>query len=123
MTGSDASTGHPRAYGSFARKYREYVVARKVITLRDFIDRSTALTADTFGLAGRGRLRAGGFADIVVFDPKRFAERSTYDQPTRTAAGVRSVIVNGVLAVDNGALTGAAAGRALAHTPPRGTCP
>ena len=123
MTGSDASTGHPRAYGSFARKYREYVVARKVITLRDFIDRSTALTADTFGLAGRGRLRAGGFADIVVFDPKSFAERSTYDQPTRTAAGVRSVIVNGVLAVDNGALTGAAAGRALAHTPPRGTCP
>jgi len=123
MTGSDASTGHPRAYGSFARKYREYVVARKVITLRDFIERSTSLTADTFGLAGRGRLKPGAFADIVVFDPKRFAERSTYEQPTLPAAGVRAVVVNGVLAVDNGALTGAAAGRALAHTPPRGTCP
>jgi N-acyl-D-aspartate/D-glutamate deacylase len=123
MTGSDASTGHPRAYGSFARKYREYVVARKVITLRDFIERSTSLTADTFGLAGRGRLKPGAFADVVVFDPKRFAERSTYEQPTLLAAGVQTVVVNGVTAVDNGVLTGAAAGRALPRTPPRGTCP
>ncbi|HEX8442582.1 MAG TPA: amidohydrolase family protein [Allosphingosinicella sp.] len=123
MTGSDASAGHPRAYGSFARKYREYVVARKVIALRDFVERSTSLTADTFGLAGRGRLRPGAYADIVVFDPKRFAERSTYEQPTLLATGVRTVLVNGVVAVDGGALTGAAAGRALAHAPPRGTCP
>jgi N-acyl-D-aspartate/D-glutamate deacylase len=122
MSGSDASTGHPRAWGSFARKYREYVVARKVITLRDFIERSTSLTADTFGLTGRGRLRPGGFADIVVFDPKRFAERATYEQPTLPAVGVRTVLVNGVVAVDNGALTGAAAGRALAHAPTPGTC-
>ncbi len=123
MTGSDASTGHPRAYGSFARKYSEYVAAKKVITLRDFIERSTSLTADTFELAGRGRLKSGGFADIVVFDPKRFAAQATYAQPTLPAAGVRTVVVNGVLAVDNGALTGAAAGRALRHVPPRGTCP
>ena len=122
MTGSDASTGHPRVYGSFARKYSEYVIARKVISLRDFIERSSSLTANTFGLAGRGRLKAGGFADIVVFDPKRYAARATYEQPTLTAAGVRTVIVNGVVAVDNGALTGAAAGRALPHTPPPGAC-
>lgn len=123
MTGSDASGGHPRAYGSFARKYREYVVARRVISLRDFIERSTSLTADTFGLTGRGRLKRGAFADIVVFDPKRYAERATYAQPTLPSVGVRTVVVNGVLAVDNGMLTGAAAGRALAHVPPRGTCP
>jgi len=123
MTGSDASRGHPRAYGSFARKYREYVVARKVISLREFIERSTSLAADTFGLTDRGRLKPGTFADIVVFDPKRFAERSTYEQPTLPAQGVRTVLVNGVVAVDNGALTGAARGRALAHVPPRGTCP
>ncbi len=122
MTGSDASTGHPRAYGSFARKYSEYVVARKVIPLRDFIERSTSLTADTFGLTGRGRLQPGAFADIVVFDPKRYAARATYEQPTVPAAGVRTVLVNGVVALDNGVLTGAAAGRALAHAPPPGTC-
>lgn len=123
MTGSDASTGHPRAYGSFARKYAEYVVARRVISLRDFIERSTSLTADTFGIADRGRLRAGAFADILVFDPRSYAARATYDEPTLLAEGVRLVLVNGVPAVDDGALTGQAAGRALAHRPPEGTCP
>lgn len=123
MTGSDASTGHPRAYGSFARKYREYVVNQKAISLRDFIERSSSLPADTFGLKGRGRLKTGAFADIVVFDPKSYAARATYQEPTLTAAGVRTVLVNGVLAVDNGEPTGAAAGRALPQVPPRGTCP
>jgi N-acyl-D-aspartate/D-glutamate deacylase len=94
-----------------------------VIPLRDFVERSTSLTARTFGLAGRGRLQPGAFADIVVFDPRRYAERATYEQPTLAAAGVRTVVVNGAVAVDNGALTGAAAGRALSHTPPAGTCP
>jgi N-acyl-D-aspartate/D-glutamate deacylase len=122
MTGSDASTGHPRAFGSYARKYSEYVVARKVLTLRDFIERSTALPADTFRLAGRGRLRPGAFADVVVFDPKRFAARATYEQPTLLAVGVRTVLVNGVIAVDDGAVTGAAAGRALVQTPTPGSC-
>ena len=123
MTGSDASTGHPRAYGSFARKYSEYVRARRVLSLREFIERSTSLTADTFGLANRGRLRPGAFSDIIVFDPNRYAARATYAQPTLLAVGVRTVVVNGVVAVDNGRLTGNAAGRGLAHTPPAGTCP
>jgi len=123
MTGSDASTGHPRAFGSFARKYREYVVRRRVLTLREFIERSTALTADTFRLADRGRLRPGAFADVVVFDPSRYAERATYEQPTLLAEGVRTVLVNGVPAVENWRLTGAAAGRGLAQRPPAGSCP
>ncbi len=93
-----------------------------MITLRDFNQRSSTLAAETFGLAGRGRLKPGAFADIVVFDPKRFAARATYDQPTLPATGVRHVLVNGVLAVDDGALTGRAAGRALAHTPTPGSC-
>jgi N-acyl-D-aspartate/D-glutamate deacylase len=122
MTGSDASVGHPRMFGSFARKYRHYVAERKVIPLRAFVERSTVLTADTFGLVGRGRLRRGAFADVVVFDPRLYAERATYQEPTRLAAGVRTVLVNGVVAVEAGRLTGAAAGRALAKTPPAGTC-
>ena len=122
MTGSDASGGHPRVYGSFARKYDKYVKTDHVITLRQFIERSSALTADTFGLEGRGHLRAGAFADVVVFDPRTYASRATYEQPALLAAGVRTVLVNGVLAVDKGAMTGKAAGRALAHKPAPGTC-
>jgi N-acyl-D-aspartate/D-glutamate deacylase len=123
MTGSDASTGHPRTYGSFARKYAKYVKTERVLTLRQFIERSSTLAADTFRLEGRGRLKAGAFADVVVFDPWRYAERATYTQPALTAEGVRIVLVNGVPAVDGGAPTGRAAGRALPHRPPAGTCP
>ena len=123
MTGSDASTGHPRVYGSFARKYAVYVRERRIIDLRAFIERSSTLAADTFGLTGRGHLAAGAFADIVVFDPGTYAAEATYEQPTRFATGVRTVVVNGVLAVDNGRPTGRAAGRALPRTPPAGRCP
>lgn len=122
MTDSDASTAHPRVYGSFARKYSVYVKARQVLSLREFIDRSSALTADWFGLKDRGHLRAGAFADVVVFDPDRYAARATYEQPDMTAVGVRTVLVNGRIAVDDGHLTGSAGGRALAHAPPAGTC-
>jgi len=122
MTGSDASTGHPRVYGSFARKYDKYVRRDRVLTLREFIERSSTLAADTFKLTGRGRLRPGAFADVVVFDPRNYAARATYNEPTQLAAGVRTVVVNGVLAVDQGALTGAAAGRALRHVPPLRSC-
>ena len=122
MTGSDASTGHPRVFGSFARKWAVYGHGR-VLSLRQFVERSSTLAADTFGLAGRGHLRAGALADVVVFDPKTYAARATYARPALTAVGVRTVVVNGVVAVDRGRLTGAAAGRALAHVPPTGTCP
>ena len=122
MTGSDAVTNHPRAFGSFARLYSEYVVRRRVLSLRAFIDRSTSLPADTFGIVDRGRLRPGAFADIVVFDPRTYSERATYEQPAELAVGVRSVFVNGVAAVENGRLTRAAAGRGLPHIP-TGRCP
>lgn len=123
MTDSDASTGHPRVYGTFARKYSKYAVADHVITVRQFIERSSSLTADWFHLAGRGHLKAGAFADMVVFDPKTYAARATYQQPTLLAQGVQTVLVNGQPAVDRGQLTGKAAGRALQHTPTPATCP
>jgi N-acyl-D-amino-acid deacylase len=123
MTGSDASDGHPRMYGSYARKYAHYVKGRGVISLRDFIERSSTLAADRFGLEGRGHLRAGAFADIVMFDPARYAARADYVQPALFAKGIDTVIVNGVVAIEDGAPTGAAAGRALPRTPPPGACP
>ncbi|HEX8302595.1 N-acyl-D-amino-acid deacylase family protein [Sphingomonas sp.] len=121
MTGSDASGGHPRVYGSFARKYAKYVKAEHVLSLRQFIYRSSTLTADTFGLKGRGRLTEGAFADVVVFDPKTYAAQATYEQAKLPASGVRTVVVNGVVAVSNGEMTGKAAGRALPHKP-TGSC-
>ncbi|MFL0412781.1 amidohydrolase family protein [Sphingomonas sp. 179-A 2A2 NHS] len=123
MTGSDASPGHPRVFGSFARKYAAYVRRQGVIDLRAFIDRSTALPADTLDLADRGRLASGKRADIVVFDPRRYADRATYASPTKLAAGVRTVVVNGRVAVDHGRATGIAAGQAIRHVPSPGSCP
>jgi N-acyl-D-aspartate/D-glutamate deacylase len=123
MTGSDASPGHPRVYGSFARKYAAYVKQRQVIGVRAFVRQSATLAADTLGLADRGRIAVGKFADIVVFDPQRYAARATYAAPTVLATGVRTVIVNGGVAVDGGRATGVAAGRALLHAPPAGSCP
>lgn len=122
MTGSDASAGHPRMYGSFARKYAVYARERGVVSVRDFIDSSTARTADFLGFADRGRLRAGAFADIAVFDPEGFYARATYEEPELTATGMRIVLVNGRIAVENGVLTGEAAGRALPRRAPPGKC-
>jgi hypothetical protein len=124
MTGSDASAGHPRAYGTFARKYSKYVAAERVLTLRQFIERSSALTADTFGLAGRGRLAAGGLCRRGGVRPP--ALRGPGHLPrTGAAGGGRSDRAGqrnrgGRRA---GALTGKAAGRALPHRPTPGTCP
>jgi N-acyl-D-aspartate/D-glutamate deacylase len=123
MTGSDASPGHPRVFGTFARKYAVYVREKKLITLRQFIERSTALTADTFGIKDRGRLRVGNYADVVVFDPERYAAMATYQKPTIPAVGMKIVLVNGQIALDEGVLTNRAAGRTIKHLPTPGTCP
>ncbi|WP_293782034.1 amidohydrolase family protein [Sphingosinicella sp.] len=122
MTSSDASTGHPRLYGSYARKYETYVKTNKVIPLRDFIERSTVLPADAFSLEGRGRLAPGAFADVIAFDPATFAPRANFAQPELFAKGIRTVIVNGKVAVEDGAPTGVAAGRGLPRTPKAGAC-
>ena len=123
VSSSDASEGHPRYYGSFARKYAIYVRNRKVIDLRNFIAASTIRTARIFGLEGRGELRPGAYADVIAFDPASFAERADYARPTLFATGMQTVIVNGQVAIDDGAPTGAAAGRALPRQPRAGACP
>lgn len=122
VTSSDASQGHPRYYASFARKYATYVKDKKVIDLRTFIDRSTAVTADMFSLDGRGHLKAGAFADVIAFDPQTFAPRADYAHPTLFSTGMRTVVVNGQVAIENGEPTGAAAGRPLPRQPKPGTC-
>jgi len=123
VTSSDASEGHPRYYASFARKYAIYVQQRKVIDLRTFIAASTIRTARMFGLDGRGELKAGAFADVIAFDPARFAPRADYAHPALFSDGMKLVIVNGQFAIENASPTGEAAGRPLPRTPKSASCP
>jgi N-acyl-D-amino-acid deacylase len=123
ITSSDGSDGHPRQYATFPMKYARYVRGEQVIDLPTFIRTSTGRTAAALGLHERGLLRAGHFADVVVFDPERFAPVADYVRPRELSRGVTDVFVNGRPAISNGALTGEAAGRALKHAPTSGSCP
>jgi N-acyl-D-amino-acid deacylase len=107
------SSTHPRAYGNFARVLGHYVRDEKVLTLPEAIHRMAALPAANLGLAGRGLVKEGHFADLVVFDPATIADRATFQEPHQFAVGVRHVLVNGVPVLRDGAHTGAFPGRAL----------
>jgi N-acyl-D-aspartate/D-glutamate deacylase len=113
MTGSDGSDGHPRKYGTYPRKIRNYVIDKPVITMERMINASSAQVADVFGIPQRGYLRQGYFADLIVFDPKTIREQATYVEPEKLSEGMRWVFVNGVAALADGQLTGAMAGRGL----------
>ena len=110
MTGSDGSSGHPRKYGTFPKKWSEYVRGKHVLTPEQLVRQSSGLTAETFGIKDRGVLANGKFADIAVFDPAAFRDLSTYQKPTELATGMKYVIVNGKVAVDGGSYTGVTAG-------------
>jgi N-acyl-D-amino-acid deacylase len=113
LTCSDGSTGHPRKYGTFPRKLRTYVFDRKLISLPFMVRNSSARTAEWFRIPERGLIREGYFADVIAFDPNTIAERATYEQPELFSVGMKFVIVNGKIAVENGVYTSALAGRAL----------
>ena len=104
---------HPRAYGAFARFLGHYVRDQRVVGLAEGIRRLTSLPADNLRLRDRGLLRVGAYADVVVFDPARIADRATYAEPHQFATGVEHVIVNGQLALRDGQLTGARPGRVV----------
>jgi N-acyl-D-aspartate/D-glutamate deacylase len=118
FTGSDGSDGHPRKYGTYPRKLREYVLGKKVITLEQMVQRSSREVARALGMRERGTLASGYMADVIVFDTAKVAERATYEQPERLAEGMQHVIVNGKLAVSEGKLTGVLAGRPVRRATP-----
>lgn len=114
--GSDGIFGgkpHPRLYGTFARVLRRYAREKGVLSLEQAIRRMTGATAQLLRLGDRGLVREGCWADLVVFDPDEVADRSTYAAPLREPAGIQHVLVNGEVAVRDGAYTGATAGRVL----------
>jgi N-acyl-D-amino-acid deacylase len=104
---------HPRGYGAFARKLGVYVREREVVRLGDAVRSMTSLPAQVFGLKDRGVIRRGARADLVIFDPATIRDIATYDAPQQLAVGVHAVLVNGVVAMDNGQPTKATPGRAL----------
>ncbi len=107
------SSRHPRTYGNFARLLGKYVRDEKVIPLSDAIRRMTSLPAGNIGAFQRGELREGYYADIVVFDPERIADKATFEEPHQYATGMRHVFVNGEQVLRDGEHTGAKPGRVV----------
>lgn len=104
---------HPRGWGSYPRILGKYVREEKLLTLEKAIAKMTGMPAKRVGLRDRGFLREGMFADIAIFDPRRVIDRATFEVPNQYPDGVKYVIVNGQLSVDDGKRTPALAGRPL----------
>ncbi len=110
---------HPRSYGTFPRMLGRYVRDERIMSLGRAIEKMTSLTAEKFGISGRGRIQKGWFADLVVFDPARVMDRSTWESPHQYPVGIEQVIVNGRVVIDGGDHTGELPGRILRHEPRR----
>ena len=104
---------HPRAFGTFPRVLSRYVRDREVVSLTEAVRRMTTLPAQRLKLTDRGRLAVGLKADLAVFSPADVRDRATFDDPHQYPAGVRHVLVNGRLALENGAQTDVLSGRVL----------
>ena len=104
---------HPRAYGTFPRILRKYVREEKALTLEDAIRKFSALPAQRLRLIDRGALKAGMWADVVIFDPTSVRDLATFDNPNQLSEGMEYVLVNGVPVVDEAKMTGALPGKVL----------
>lgn len=104
---------HPRSYGTFVRVLAVYVREKKMLTLEEAIRKMTSFPAQRVGIGDRGLLKPGMKADVVVFDPDKIADKSTYDKPHQYAVGVNFVLVNGVPVLEGEAMTGARPGMIL----------
>ena len=105
------SNAHPRAYGTFARVLGKYSRDEKLITLQEAIRKLSRLPATNLKIQKRGELKAGNYADIVIFDPAKVKDNATFDKPHQYAEGMIHVFVNGVQVLKNGEHTGAKPGR------------
>jgi N-acyl-D-amino-acid deacylase len=106
-------SAHPRTFGNFARVYARYVRDGKLMSVTDAVRKMTSLPATNLGIARRGLVRPGYFADIVVFDPATIQDHATFEKPRQLATGVSEVFVNGVQVVHSGVHTGAKPGRVV----------
>jgi N-acyl-D-amino-acid deacylase len=104
---------HPRAYAAFSRIITKYVREDHVLTLEDAIHKMTALPAQRMGLAQRGSIKKGMWADIAIFDPAKLHAPATFENPKQLAQGMDYVLVNGVPAIAKGQMTQALPGKVL----------
>jgi dihydroorotase/N-acyl-D-amino-acid deacylase len=104
---------HPWAYGTFPRILRKYVREERLLTLEDAIRKFSSLPAQRMRLTDRGVLKAGLWADVVVFDPATVRDRATFAQPNQLSEGMRWVLVNGVPVIEDGRATGRLPGKVL----------
>ncbi len=111
--GSEASRGHPRGAGTFARFLGHYVREEGVLPLEEAIRKITSLPADFLGLTDRGRIKEGYAADLSIFNAETIIDRSDWDYPQRFSEGIVHVLVNGVPVLRDGSLTGQTTGRFL----------
>lgn len=126
MVGSDGSSlsphgvlgrgkPHPRNYGCFPKFFGRYVLKEGLLSVEDGIRRMTSFPAQRYGLTDRGLLREEMYADIVILDPREVIDVATYKDPHRYPEGMKLVLVNGTIAVENGKFTGQLAGKTLRH--------
>ena len=108
-----ATRTHPRYYGSFPRVLGRYVREQKIMTWEQAIRKTSGLPAATIGMVDRGLIAVGMAADITVFDPRTVIDHATYENPAVPSEGIRHVVINGKLALRDGAATGAKAGELL----------
>ena len=117
MIGSDGlphdTKPHPRLWGTFPRVLGHYCRELKLFPLETAVHKMTGLTASRFGLRGRGVLKKGAYADITLFDEATVIDRADFEHSTRPAAGIETVIVNGVPVWRDGRPTGTRPGRVL----------
>jgi dihydroorotase/N-acyl-D-amino-acid deacylase len=104
---------HPRAYGTFPRILRKYVREENELTLPDAIRKFSALPAQRMRLTDRGVLKQGMWADVVVFDPAKITDKSTFENPNQFSVGMEYVLVNGIPVIESGKMTGALPGKVL----------
>jgi N-acyl-D-amino-acid deacylase len=104
---------HPRYYGTFPRILGKYVREENVLTLEEAVQKMTAISAQRFGLTGRGVIREGAWADLVLFDSQTVNERATFSDPHQFPNGIPYVIVNGVVVIEQCEHTGALPGQVL----------
>jgi N-acyl-D-aspartate/D-glutamate deacylase len=113
--------GHPRAAGTFCRVLGKYVRDEHALSLMDAIRKMTLMPADRLGLKTKGRIAVGADADLAIFDPARVSDRATFENPAQYSVGMRFVLVNGTVVVNNGELVeGVAPGKGVRTTSAKG---
>ncbi len=113
---------HPRTYGAYPRYFAQYVRREQMLSLEEYVRKSTSSPAGRIGLQDRGLIRVGMYADLIAFDPTHFEDNADYLNPRRPSSGMVHVVINGQVALENGRLTEVRAGRVLRLGKPFHTC-